>query len=106
MTTLVLEQLQPSLMDSHRKSGRAVTGERGDAIWEWQTSTGVFERDVTAEQLSRLEAPELSLVEVTSTDRGMRIYDSARLPAEFMRTGKSLVTVVRRHGLWARLRGG
>lgn len=106
MTTLVLEQLQPALME-RRKSGRAATGERGDAVWEWQISTGVFARDVTDEQLRRLEAPELSLAESTiaAADYGVRIYDSAPLP-EHLRTGKRFVHAARRRGLWGRLRGG
>lgn len=46
-----------------RKSGRAVFDENGGTVWEWQTATGVFERQVSEEQLSRLEASDLRLVE-------------------------------------------
>jgi hypothetical protein len=46
-----------------RKSGRAVFAEDGRSSWEWQTSTGVFSRDVTDEQLSSLQAPQLQLVD-------------------------------------------
>jgi hypothetical protein len=53
-----------------------VSGERGTSVWEWQTSTGVFERDVTDEQLRRLEAPDLQIVEFTSAHTGRWIADS------------------------------
>ena len=46
-----------------RKSGRAVFAEDGRGSWEWQTSTGVFTRDVTDQQLSALEASHLELVD-------------------------------------------
>ena len=46
-----------------RKSGRAVFSDDGRSIWEWQTSTGVFSQNITDEQLGRLEAPHLELVE-------------------------------------------
>ena len=46
-----------------RKSGRAAFGDDGRSIWEWQTSTGVFTRDITDEQLTALEAPHLALVD-------------------------------------------
>ena len=48
---------------AHRKSGRAVFGADGRSSWEWQTSTGVFTRDITDEQLSALQAPQLQLVD-------------------------------------------
>jgi hypothetical protein len=46
-----------------RKSGRTVFDESGHGVWEWQTATGVFQKDVTDQQLQRLEAPNLALVE-------------------------------------------
>lgn len=46
-----------------RKSGRAVFDNQGRASWEWQTATGVFESNVTHEQLHNLEAAGLALVE-------------------------------------------
>ncbi|HEY7641801.1 MAG TPA: hypothetical protein VH814_18875 [Steroidobacteraceae bacterium] len=46
-----------------RKSGRAVFDNQGRASWEWQTATGVFETDVTNEQMQNLEAAGLALVE-------------------------------------------
>jgi hypothetical protein len=67
-----------------RKSGRAVF-DQGRTVWEWQTATGVFERFVSDEQLSRLEAPSLRLVD-QSQDAGSAIYGSR--PA----AGKEFVT--------------
>lgn len=61
-----------------RKSGRAVFDE-GRTVWEWQTATGVFERHVSDEQMSRLEASDLRLVEQSppAKDAGQAIYGSA-----------------------------
>ena len=60
-----------------RKSGRAVFDE-GRTVWEWQTATGVFERHVSEEQRSRLEASDLRLVEqpLPGKDAGHAIYGS------------------------------
>ncbi len=65
------------LATPERKSGRAVFDE-GRTVWEWQTATGVFERHVSDEQLSRLEASDLRLVEqvAAAKDAGHAIYDS------------------------------
>jgi hypothetical protein len=66
-----------------RKSGRAVFDDQGRASWEWQTSTGVFETDVSNEQLQRLEAPQLELVDTHAMPAQGRVWDStaARKPA-------------------------
>jgi hypothetical protein len=32
-------------------------------VWEWQTSTGVFEQDVSTQRMKKLEAPELSFAD-------------------------------------------
>jgi hypothetical protein len=53
----------PTTVDNGRKSGRAVFDNQGRASWEWQTATGVFETDVTHEQLQGLEAAGLAVVE-------------------------------------------
>jgi hypothetical protein len=49
--------------DGGRKSGRAVFDNQGRASWEWQTATGVYETNVTNEQLQNLEASGLALVD-------------------------------------------
>ena len=70
-----------------RKSGRAVFSDDGRSVWEWQTSTGVFSQDITDEQLGRLEAPHLELVERTeqvpqqAPDRPSRTAPKTATPA-------------------------
>ena len=68
-----------------RKSGRAVFAADGRGIWEWQTSTGVFSRNISDEQLSTLEAPHLELVDaeaitLTRAQRPLRV--AAAKPVE------------------------
>ncbi len=75
MSTLNPNHFLPSSSpESARKSGRAVRDDRGDAVWEWQVATGVFERDVTDEQLRRLEAPDLRIVEFSPSPAGEAIW--------------------------------
>jgi hypothetical protein len=59
-----------------RKSGRAAFEEDGRSIWEWQTATGVFERNATPEQVAKLEDSNLSIVE-DAEPTGVSIYGSA-----------------------------
>lgn len=63
---------------SERKSGRAVFDQSG-TVWEWQTATGVFERHVSNEQLARLEAADLQLVEHSVPNTGRAIYCSEQV---------------------------
>lgn len=101
--------LQPVAAGLARKSGRAVCSDRGDAVWEWQVATGVFERDVTDEQLRRLEAPDLQIVEFTPTDTGQQAVwnrDTVQRSVAHRGSGQSRA----RSGgplaqLWALLRG-
>ena len=67
-----------TMTDNGRKSGRAVFDNQGRASWEWQTATGVFQTDVTNEQMAGLEAAGLALVESepTRTTAG-RVWTSA-----------------------------
>jgi len=58
-----------------RKSGRASFDADGRSIWEWQTATGVFERNVTEAQVAKLEDTTLSIVE-ESKPQGTSIYGS------------------------------
>jgi hypothetical protein len=62
-----------------RKSGRAAFEADGRSIWEWQTATGVFERNVSAEQVAKLEDTNLSIVEDSIEPAGTSIYDSATI---------------------------
>lgn len=49
--------------DTERKSGRAAFDDNGQTVWEWQTTTGVFERYVSDEKLHELTSPNLALAE-------------------------------------------
>lgn len=46
-----------------RKSGRAAFDKSGKGIWEWQTATDVFERNITEQQLAELENSQLMLLD-------------------------------------------
>lgn len=66
-----------TMTDGGRKSGRAVFDNQGRASWEWQTATGVFQTDVTNEQMAGLEASGLALVESESVAAHGRVWTSA-----------------------------
>ena len=64
-----------------KQSGRVAFDSRGNPIWEWQTSTGVFGRDVSTQRLKKLEAKELSLVETQSVEKPKKLeLEDAPLP--------------------------
>jgi hypothetical protein len=46
-----------------KKSGRVSFDARGNAVWEWAMSTGIFGRDVDSERLKKLEAPDLKIAD-------------------------------------------
>ena len=48
-----------------KKSGRVTFDARGNAVWEWAMSTGIFGRDVDSERLKKLEAPDLRIADDT-----------------------------------------
>jgi hypothetical protein len=64
------KQKIPTTADGARKSGRAVFDNQGRASWEWQTATGVFETDVTSDQMQSLEASGLAVVESEQAEPG------------------------------------
>jgi hypothetical protein len=66
-----------TMADSGRKSGRAVFDNQGRASWEWQTATGVFQTDVTNEQMQGLEAAGLALVESEPATTSGRVWANA-----------------------------
>ena len=74
-----MDKKLPTMADSARKSGRAVFDNQGRASWEWQTATGVFETNVTIEQLQGLEAAGLALVEAEPVAAG-RVWTNATTP--------------------------
>jgi len=64
-----------------KQSGRVAFDSRGNPTWEWQTSTGVFGRDVSTQRLKKLEAKELSLVETQSVEKPKKLeLEDAPLP--------------------------
>ena len=114
VTSESLSPVQPFAVGHARKSGRAARDERGDSVWEWQVATGVFERDVTDEQLRRLEAPDLQIVDSlpSSQESGRWIHDSLQsgsYTATRTRPVRAKRPVAESRGalrqLWARLRG-
>lgn len=46
-----------------QKSGRVTFDARGNAVWEWSMSTGIFGRNVDTKRLKKLEANDLKIVE-------------------------------------------
>ena len=66
-----------TMAGSGRKSGRAVFDNQGRASWEWQTATGVFQTDVTNEQLQSLEAADLAVVESEPVRTSERVWANA-----------------------------
>jgi hypothetical protein len=75
--TMTSKQKISTIADSGRKSGRPVFDNQGRASWEWQTATGVFQTDVTNEQLQGLEAADLSLVDSDADTTSGRVWASA-----------------------------
>lgn len=114
LTSDSLSPMQPFAIGHARASGRAARDERGDSVWEWQVATGVFERDVTDEQLRRLEAPDLQIVESfpAAQESGRWIHDSLQSGSHKVTRSRTVQTkrsVGESRGalrqLWARLRG-
>jgi len=57
----------PPAKEAEKSSGRVAFDARGNPIWEWQTSTGVFGREVSTQRLKKLEAKELAIVDTPPT---------------------------------------
>lgn len=74
-------------LHSRTGSGRISFDERGNGVWEWQTQPGVFTRDISSEQLHRLQDTDLRLVDAKPyrNFEGLWIHDSDR-PADDLRT--------------------
>jgi hypothetical protein len=64
-----------------KQSGRVAYDSKGNPIWEWETSTGVFDRNVTTQRLKKLEA-KLSLEETQPVPKpsGLSMQEPERLP--------------------------
>jgi hypothetical protein len=68
----------PQAPSDAKQSGRVAFDSRGNPIWEWQTSTGVFGRDVSTQRLKTLEAKELSLLDTqkVKTPKELELEDA------------------------------
>jgi hypothetical protein len=74
-----------------KSTGRVKFDERGNAVWEWQISTGAFGREVSTARLKKLQNPTLSIADDAptpfdkvranphGTKKGYDPYDSGRL---------------------------
>ncbi len=87
---------EPDLPSSKNETGDKSTGrvkfdERGNAVWEWQVTTGAFGVEVSTQRLQKLEHPALSIADDAptpfetvranplGTKKGYDPYDSGRL---------------------------
>jgi hypothetical protein len=74
-----------------KSTGRVKFDERGNAVWEWQVTTGAFGMEVSTQRLQKLENPALSIADDSptpfetvranplGTKKGYDPYDSGRL---------------------------
>ena len=74
-----------------KSTGRVKFDERGNAVWEWQVTTGAFGVEVSTQRLQKLEHPALSIADDAptpfetvrsnplGTKKGYDPYDSGRL---------------------------
>jgi hypothetical protein len=74
-----------------KSTGRVKFDERGNAVWEWQVTTGAFGTEVSTQRLQKLEHPALSIADDAptpfetvranplGTKKGYDPYDSGRL---------------------------
>ena len=95
-----------------KSTGRVKFDERGNAVWEWQVTTGAFGMEVSTQRLKKLEHPALSLADDAptpfetvranplGTKKGYDPYDSGRLGKKPPPAKKDL----RRLSEWLRLK--
>lgn len=57
---------RPDEKGEAKQSGRVAFDGRGNSVWEWQTATGKFDRNVSTQRLKKLEAKDLSLMDTAS----------------------------------------
>ena len=64
-----------------KQSGRVAYDSKGNPIWEWETSTGIFDRNVSTQRLKKLEAT-LSLEETQPVPKAnpLSVQEAERLP--------------------------
>jgi hypothetical protein len=87
------ESAKPSSKDEtgDKSTGRVKFDERGNAVWEWQVTTGAFGAEVSTQRLQKLEHPALSIADDAptpfetvrsnplGTKKGYDPYDSGKL---------------------------
>lgn len=85
------EPSPPPPAGGDKSTGRVKFDERGNAVWEWQVTTGAFAMEVSTQRLQKLEHPALSLADDAptpfetvrsnplGTKKGYDPYDSGRL---------------------------
>ncbi len=56
----------PPAADDRKQSGRVGRDARGNAVWEWESETGVYSRDVSTQRLKKLEAKDLAFLDTGS----------------------------------------
>jgi hypothetical protein len=78
-------------------SGRATWDEKGNSIWEWQTSPGVYSRDISSQQMQALQSSELSLQDVTTQvdERGLWSRNAKSRLSQRIRHATELVMPMR-----------
>lgn len=59
------------------KSGRVAFDERGNAVWEWSMSTGIFGRNVDTKRLKKLEANDLKIADDPTPASGATPHPAA-----------------------------
>ena len=81
----------PQNAGGDKSTGRVKFDERGNAVWEWRLTTGVFGVDVSTQRLHKLEHPALSIADDAptpfdtvrsnplGTKKGYDPYDSGKL---------------------------
>ncbi|MGE0115488.1 MAG: hypothetical protein AB7T07_11495 [Steroidobacteraceae bacterium] len=64
-----------------KQSGRVAYDSKGNPVWEWETSTGVYDRNVSTQRLKKLEA-KLSLEETQPVfkPKDLSLQEPERLP--------------------------
>lgn len=58
-----------SPLDDRKQSGRVGRDARGNAVWEWESETGVYSRDVSTQRLKKLEAKDLAFLDTGSMEK-------------------------------------
>jgi hypothetical protein len=79
----------PAQAKPDRKSGRVAFDNDGRSVWEWQTATGVFTRNVTEDQLTTLSSVELKIDETPEDVTNAKVFTGSRRPVSTTATSPS-----------------